>query len=111
MMEEIKFSPMKPFSSQQTIALFLRDKQYYFRSVSAYENTMFYCVIRKPEFRNTCLGDIFKKHETKYNEYILTLSLDKGGSDAEEMYMVFTQEDVKNIVKDAPEGYIGEWEL
>ena len=112
---EIKFNEQQVIKSQRTIANVLKNVKYTFRPISKYDNNFFYCMIRCQERENPILAWLRKyvkwlipKAKVEYMDYRLKISF----RDCNEYYidepMVFSRHEVKNIVADVPENYIGE---
>lgn len=116
-MENIKFTEAISCHSQQTLANILSKNKYYFESISEYDNTMFYLVVRFTEksksanFVNKLFGWVHKVPENRFVERKLSyLVLDADGYEKPEP-CVYTRTDVENIVKDVPQNYVGEMTL
>ena len=111
---EIKFKECMPYKSQQSIAIFLKNFNYYFVQATEYDNKNFFCMIKCPE--KEIMKDFFyslikwtgAKKKTKYFDYRLNLTFCACSTERAEMPMLFTQEDVKNIIADVPENYVGD---
>lgn len=113
-MQYINFENPKQLNSQQTIVLVLKQHKYYFKSISEYDNSNFYCIIvhENVDTIGNMLYKIFgrfgyKEPTTKYLECPLGLCYCSDTNSTLDELLVFTQEDVKNIISDVPENYIG----
>lgn len=112
---EIKFNEQRPSKSQRTIAAVLKQAKYTFTPISKYDNMYFYCIIhceqKEPPFF-TWLRKYAKwlapRMKYEYIDHRLSLTF----RNCDDMYvdepMVFSRQEVKNIVEDIPENYIGE---
>lgn len=112
---EIRFNEQQAMKSQRTIVAILRNVKYTFRAISKYDNSFFYCEIHCPQeedpivvwFRKY-MPWFFPKRKNDYIDYRLSLSF----RDCSDRYIdepiVFSRQEVKNIVADVPENYIGE---
>lgn len=112
---EIKFNEQMAIKSQRTIASVLRNVKYTFLPISKYDNNFFYCIIHCEEKENPFFQWLRKyakwlapKIRHEYMDYRLKLSF----RNCDDLYvdepMVFSRQEVKNIVADVPENYIGE---
>ena len=107
----VNFNAMPNYASQQTIVKVLKRTKYHFEPVSEYENTQFVCVTEQEDYDP--IKDQFKrfgfKVKKKYSPCPLAITvcgLYKSQPIVEPI--VFTREDVENIINDVPENYIGE---
>ena len=111
-MEEksINFRDVPVWSSQQTIVKILKQVKYSFKAVSEYENTQFYCVTEQKEYDpvKASLRSFGFKPKDKYVSCPLAITV-CGVYNREPLVepIVFTREDVKNIIMDVPENYTG----
>lgn len=112
---EIKFSEQQVIKSQRTIVHILRNMKYTFQPISKYDNNYFYCIIhceqKEPKaivWLRKYLNWLLPRPKNEYIDYRLTLSF----RDCNDYYidepMVFNRQEVKNIVSDVPDNYIGE---
>lgn len=112
---EIKFNEQMAIKSQRTIASVLRNVKYTFLPISKYDNNFFYCIIHCEEKESPLFQWLRKyakwiapKMKNEYVDYRLKLSF----RNCDDLYvdepMVFSRQEVKNIVADVPENYIGE---
>ena len=112
---EIKFNEQRQTKSQRTIVAVLKQVKYTFTPISKYDNMYFYCIIHCEQKEHpffTWLRKYAKwlapRMKFEYIDYRLSLTF----RDCNDMYidepMVFSRQEVKNIVEDIPENYIGE---
>lgn len=113
-MVEIKFKNMETYNSQQSIVKFLSGVKYSFAPINDYDNTQFYCMIKcaEKDYAFEWFYQVFKKwgakrKEIKYFEYPLSLTVCSCLAERNEIPIVFTREEVQNIINDVPENYIG----
>ena len=113
-MNEVKFNEKAKINSQQTLVKFLKEKKYYFKPVSEYSNSDFYCMV-KCEMHNAffdMLHELFgwagAKERVTFVDSPIAFSICAGSYNEQMEPVVFTQEDVKKIITDVPENYIGE---
>jgi hypothetical protein len=109
--KDVYFASMPSWASQQTIVKILKKVKYRFEPVSEYENTQFICVTEQEDY--DLLKDSFKrigfKVKKKYSSCPLAITVCgayKGQPFVEPF--VFNRDDVRKIIRDVPENYIGE---
>ena len=111
---ELNFKEKETFNSQQTLVNLLRKYDYFFEPVSQYENTQFYCVVKCEiyNFTKDFLYRAFKwlgfKKKVEYSNCPVAITMCNPYNTGVFEPIVFTQEDVKKIVSDVPERYVGE---
>lgn len=111
-MEEraVTFNETPVFAAQQTTVKILKQVKYHFEPVNEYENTLFYCITKQREYRP--FRDSFKKFgvkvKDKYTSCPLAITV-CGLYDGRPLVepIVFTRQDVLNIIRDVPENYEG----
>lgn len=110
---EVKFKEVPMWQSQQTIVKILKQVKYRFEPLNEYENNEFICVTEQKARRGPLkelMASMGAKVKDKYDFCPLTLTIcGEYGSIVETM--VFTREDVKRIISDVPEHYIGDMEI
>lgn len=113
----IDFKEKTAYNSQQTIVKFLRSRKYCFKPITEYDNAMFYCII-KCEAHNAffdMMHELFGwagvKQRISYHDCPLSISVCEGYSNSAVEPIIFTQEDIKKILLDVPENYVGEFNL
>lgn len=110
-MEQINFKEKETVSSQQTIVLILKNYKYFFQSISEYDNNNFKCMIMHEEpnlFFKLFSHFGYKGQKNRVVMSPLMLCTYTTTNNEINELMVFTQEDVKKIISDVPENYIGE---
>ena len=105
---DIKFNEMKKASSQETLVRILQKFKYYFVSISEYDNKYFHCIIKCPDNPPMFSWLRFKKKKEYFVDYPLGLSVCSCYKEPFNEPVVFTREDVLNIIRDVPENYIGD---
>lgn len=115
-MEElaITFNDAPAWASQQTIVKILKQVKYKFEPINEYENNLFYCITQQKD--HDPLKNSFKKFGFKVKDKFFSCPLAitvcgfYNGLPVVEP-IVFTRNDVLNIISDVPENYIGPDEL
>ena len=114
---EINFNERKTYNMQQTIVKILKEKKYSFKSLSGYDNSMFYCMIRCEvydeifDILNKALWWAGVKRKLKTFDCPLSICFCDEYYHGDGEPIVFTREDIRKILIDAPENYIGESSL
>ena len=112
---EIKFNEQVAIKSQRTVVNVLKNVQYTFLPISKYDNNFFYCIIHCEE-KESAFFQWLREHakwlapkpRNEYIDYRLKLSFRNCINLYVDEPMVFSRQEVKNIVADVPENYIGE---
>lgn len=111
---EIKFNENNNYKSQQTLVSLLKEHKFYFEPINAYENTMFYLVIRWSEKKkaagllNKLFGWAHKVNEERFYERRLSYQVWDDESFLMTEPCVYTRQDVLDILSDTHENYVGE---
>lgn len=112
MTERISFKEKQGFMAQQTLSNLLSKHKYLFKKVDYYTDDAYYCFVayKFKRFKS----EFFQKWFSKYLEDFTTsmepltiLNYDEYGDIVYEK-MIFTKDDIKNIISDNPDNYIGE---
>ena len=107
-MTELKFAEEEACYSQQTLVKMLSDSNYKFVPISDYGNDQFYCYVEYRELNSvkdflTRLG-----FNVKYKTYFGKLGLIMSGKFRDTVEpIVFTRDDVKRVLMDVPDTYVG----
>lgn len=111
---EIKFNDNNNCKSQQTLVSLLKTHKFRFEPINAYENTMFYLVVRWSErkraagFLNKIFGWAHRVSEERFYERRLSYQTwDNEGFLTSEP-CVYTRDDILDILSDTHENYVGE---
>lgn len=115
-MKEIRFKEISKVNSQQTLVSILKDREFYFKPLSNYENTMFHLIVRhkylpaESRMFKKAFGWLGAKAKEKYIDCPIAYSVETGypGNTIINVPIVFTRDDIVAIVNDVPETYIGE---
>lgn len=113
-MTDINFKEQEKLYSQQTLVKILRGRKYYFKPVTEYYNTAFYCIV-KCEVHNAffdMMHELFGwagfKQKISYVECPVSMVVCGEYFNSNTEPIIFTQEDVKKVLMDVPENYVGE---
>ena len=112
--QNITFKDAPVWQSQQTLVKILQKNKYKFVPLDEYGNTEFTCVVVQEEYApiRNALASLGIKTKTRYNFCPLSITVCgqyKGEPIVEPV--VFTREDVLNVIADVPENYVGDVEL
>lgn len=114
-MTTINFEDVEKCRSQRTIVKVLSTHEYYFVRVNEYDNNFFTCIVKCKikdfsfiEFLQKIRTILGKPRKNKYTEIVLSLGISGENGEVILEPIVFSREEIDQIISDIPSTYIGE---